>query len=159
MKFEKYKKKGGLTIDSAGLDTNVTLKAYNKDMKVKDTREVHNVTCNAGKVETALLLIGSGTAFDDVAIAEGATEAYTAGSTQLAGTIVDTQSAATSTDTTDVAGDTAKFVATFSIGDTYAIDSTGVFNSASDMLCATTFSDINLEDGDTLEITWKVDVD
>jgi len=158
-KFEKYLNKGGLNIDSEKIKANVDVKRYDANMELVDSREIHNVTTNAGKAETALLLVGAGTAFDDVAIAEGATEAFTAGSTQLAGTVRDTQSAATSVVTTDVAGDTAQFVATFSITGTWAIDNTGVFNSASDMLCATTFSDINLENGDTLEITWKVDVD
>ena len=158
-KFEKYLKSGGLNIDSEKIKANVDIKKYDANMNLVDTREVHNITTNAGKAETALLLVGAGTAFDDVAIAEGATEAFAATSTQLAGTVRDTQSAATSVITTDVAGDTAQFVATFSITDTWAIDNTGVFNAAGDMLCATTFSDINLENGDTLEITWKVDVD
>lgn len=159
-KFEKYlKDSGGLNIDSENISANVSVKRYDAEMNVLDERDIHNVTTNAGKAETALLLVGSGTAFDDVAIAEGATEAFTAGSTELAGTVRDTQSAATSVVTTDVAGDTAQFVATFSITGSWAIDNTGVFNAASDMLCATTFSDINVENGDTLEITWKVDVD
>ena len=159
-KFEKYlENKGSINIASENLESNVSVKAYDTNMNLKDEREIHNVTVNGGIAETASLLIGSGTAFTDVAIAEGATQAFTAGSTQLAGTVRATESAATSVATTDTAGDTAKFVTTFSITGTWAIDNTGVFNSGNTMLCATTFSDINLESGDTLVITWNVDVD
>lgn len=113
-----------------------------------------------GKAEVAELIVGAGTAFSNIAIGTGATQAFGADSTQLvAETARDT--ATTSTDTTDVTGDTAKFVHTFSFTATGTINESGVFNNSSggDMLCAQYISDINVESGDSLEVTYKLDID
>jgi len=71
------------------------------------------------------------------------------------------ESATLTTETTDVTGDTSQFVAAFSFTATGTINETGVFNHATtgDMLCAQFISDINVESGDSLEVTWKLDVD
>jgi hypothetical protein len=63
--------------------------------------------------------------------------------------------------TTDVTNDTAQLVATFSFTATLAITESGVFNasSAGTILCRQTFSAINVVSGDSLQITWKIDVD
>ncbi|MGV9141447.1 MAG: hypothetical protein ACOC1X_00755 [Promethearchaeota archaeon] len=117
-------------------------------------------TTNAGKAETAELIIGSGTAFSNIAIGSGATEAFSADDTELV-TEEQRETATTSTDTTDVSGDTSKFVASFNFSSSKTINESGVFNSDSDgdMLCAQYISDINVEDGDSLEVTFKVDID
>lgn len=113
-----------------------------------------------GKAEVAELIIGSGTAFDSIAIGTGATQAFGADSTQLVSETA-RQSATLTTTTTDTTGDTAQFVASFSFTASGTINETGVFNAATDgdMLCAQYISDINVESGDSLEVTWKMDVD
>lgn len=70
-------------------------------------------------------------------------------------------SATASLVTTDVTNDTAQLVATFSFTATLAITESGVFNasSAGTMLCRQTFSAINVVSGDSLQVTWKIDVD
>ena len=115
---------------------------------------------NTGKARVAELIIGSGTAFSNVAIGSGSTEAFAVGDTQLV-TEEDRDTATTSTDTTDVSGDTAKFVNTFSFVASKTINESGVFDADTDgtMLCAQYISDINVESGDSLEVTYKVDVD
>lgn len=63
--------------------------------------------------------------------------------------------------TTDVTNDTAQLVATFAFTATLAITESGVFNasSAGTLLCRQTFSAINVINGDSLQVTWKIDVD
>jgi len=115
---------------------------------------------NTGKAEVAELMIGAGTAFSNIAIGTGATQAFTAGDTAL-NTEDQRDTATTSTDTTDVSGDTAKLVHTFSFTGTKTINEIGVFNADTDgdMLFAQYISDINVESGDSLEVTAKGDVD
>lgn len=71
------------------------------------------------------------------------------------------KSATVSLVTTDVTNDTAQLVATFAFTATLAITESGVFNasSAGTLLCRQTFSAINVVDGDSLQVTWKIDVD
>ena len=114
---------------------------------------------NAGKAEVAELIIGSGTAFDSIAIGTGSTN-FAATSTQL-NNEYKRASATCSNVTTDVAGDTAQFVHNFSITESKTITEAGVFNHAStgDMLLAQTFSGISVSSGDSIQITAKCDVD
>jgi len=114
----------------------------------------------AGKAEVAELILGAGTAFSNIAIGTGATQAFGVGATQLVSETA-RGTATTSTDTTDETGDTAKFVYTFSFTASGTINESGVFNNSSggDMLCAQYISDINVESGDSLEVTYKLDID
>lgn len=114
---------------------------------------------NSGKAEAAELLVGAGTAFNNVAIGTGTTN-FAATSTQL-NNEYKRDTATTSTATTDVTGDTAQFVNTFSITESKAITEAGVFNAsaAGDMIAAQTFSAVNVASGDSLQITYKIDVD
>ena len=116
-------------------------------------------TTNAGMAEAAELLIGAGTAFSNIAIGTGTTN-FAATSTQL-NNEYKRDTATTSTDTTDVSGDTAKLVFTFSFTESKAVTEAGVFNndSAGDMIAAQTFSAVNVTNGDQLEITYKIDID
>jgi len=113
----------------------------------------------AGKAEAAELLVGAGTAFSNVAIGTGTTN-FAATSTQL-NNEYSRDTATTSTDTTDVTGDTAKFVKSFSFTESKAITEAGVLNNkaAGDLLAAQTFSAVNVASGDSLEITYKIDLD
>ena len=114
---------------------------------------------NEGKAEAAELLIGAGTAFDVVAIGTGTTD-FAATSTALNNEYA-RDTATTSTETTDVAGDTAQFVNSFSITESKAITEAGVLNedAAGIMLAAQTFSAVNVVSGDTLEISYRIDID
>ena len=65
--------------------------------------------------------------------------------------------------TTDVTNDTAQGVLSFSVTGTKAVAESGLFNhigtAVGTMLARQTFSAINVVNGDTLQITWKIDVD
>jgi hypothetical protein len=114
---------------------------------------------NAGMEETAKLLIGTGTAFSNIAIGTG-TDAFAATSTQLTNEYK-RDTATTSNVTTDVAGDTAQFVKTFTFTEAKAITEAGVLNAdtTGTLIAAQTFSAVNVDDEDSLEITYKIDVD
>lgn len=114
---------------------------------------------NAGLAEVANLTIGSGTAFTYLAIGTGTTGA------DVTDTALETETqrevATTSRVTTDVTNDTAQWVRTFSFTGTVAVTEYGVFNAASSgvLLARTVDSAINVNDGDSLEVTYKVDYD
>jgi len=114
---------------------------------------------NEGKELAAELLIGTGTAFSNVAIGTGTTN-FAATSTQLNNEYA-RDTATTSTVTTDVTGDTAQFVKTFSFTESKAVTEAGVLNAAATgiMIAAQTFSAVNVASGDSLEISYKIDVD
>jgi len=116
-------------------------------------------TTNAGMAEVAQLIIGAGTAFSNVAIGTGTTN-FAATSTQL-NNEYKRDTATTSNVTTDVSGDTAQFVKTFSFTESKAITEAGVFNADTngDMIAAQTFSAVNVSNGDSLQITYQIDVD
>jgi len=63
--------------------------------------------------------------------------------------------------TTDTTNDTAQLVTSFTITATLAVTESGAFNATptGTILCRQTFSAINVVSGDTLQITWKIDVD
>ena len=65
--------------------------------------------------------------------------------------------------TTDVTNDTAQGVLSFSVTGTKAVTESGFFNhigtATGTMLSHQVFSAINVVSGDTLQITWKIDVD
>ena len=106
---------------------------------------------------------GSYTAFDYIAVGTGTTAA-TAADTALGAEITDNgldRSVSTGTQITDAqANDTAQLVHSFSVTGTDAVTESGVFvaSSSGTMICRQTFSAINVADGDTLQITWKVKV-
>jgi len=114
---------------------------------------------NGGLAEVAELIMGSGVAFDSLAIGIGTTN-FEVTSTQLNNEYA-RASATASTETTDTTGDTAQFVHNFSFTETKAVTEVGVFNHATtgDMLAAQTFSAVNVVNGDSLQITYKADLD
>lgn len=132
-----------------------------------ETVETPNALTNTGFTEVAGLFCsdqsGSYTAFDYIAVGTGTTAA-TATNTQL-GT-EETQNGLTRAASTgtlvqvNVANDTAQLVKSFTVTGNVAVTESGVFNasSAGTMLCRQTFSAINVANGDTLQITWKVTV-
>ncbi|MCD6583644.1 MAG: hypothetical protein J7K71_03045 [Candidatus Omnitrophica bacterium] len=97
-------------------------------------------------------------AFTYVAIGTGTTSP--SASDTVLGNEVSRVSATVGRTTTSVTNDTATFDATFSFSSSYAITEAGIFNASSGgtMLARQTFSAINVASGDTLKISWKVQV-
>lgn len=134
-----------------------------------ESMQISNLIPTAGKALVAGRINGSGSpaAATYIGIGTGTTAAA-AGDTALeaeksasGGASTTHTSATASLVTTDTTNDTAQLVATFSITGTIAITESGVFNASADgtMLARQTFSAINVVSGDSLQLTWKIDVD
>lgn len=129
-------------------------------------RLLSNLTTTAGKAGFASRLNGSGSeaAFTFIAVGIGTTAANIADTT-LESEITDSgmaRAAATaSRTTTDTTNDTATLVKSFSVTGTKAVTESGVLNasSAGVLGCRQVFSALNVVNGDTLQITWNLDVD
>lgn len=129
-------------------------------------KKVSNMVTNAGKAAVAGLIIATGytDAFDYIEVGTGTTAAALTDTT-LETAITDSGLARVlatlSRVTTDVTNDTAQLTTTFSVSGTKAVTESGVFgaSSAGTMLARQVFSAINVVSGDSLTITWKIDVD
>ncbi|MHA1773846.1 MAG: hypothetical protein ACTSXO_06935 [Candidatus Heimdallarchaeota archaeon] len=153
--------------EKLGLVGWVEIKHRDKEGNLIQEVVTPNCLTNTGFAEVAGLITSdqasSHTAFDYIAIGTGTTAA-TATDTQLEAEITDAggaRTAATGTlDTVNVSNDTMKLVATFNFTGSKAVTESGVFNASSGgvMLCRQTFSAINVANGDSLEVTWKVTV-
>ena len=99
------------------------------------------------------IAVGTGTTAFNAADTTLETELATSGLSRAAGSV--------SLVTTDVTNDTAQIVVTYTVSGTAAVTESGVFNASSGptLLCRQTFSAINVVNGDSLQITWKIDVD
>lgn len=128
-----------------------------------ETKVVKNKIVNAGLALAAGLLNGSGSPTTPTYIAVGTgttavaatdttlqTESSTSGLSRAAATV--------SLVTTTVTNDTAQWVKSFSVTGSVAVTESGVFNASSNgtMLCRQTFSAVNVINGDTFQVTWKV---
>jgi hypothetical protein len=121
---------------------------------------------DAGKAGIASRINGSGgaAAFTFIAIGTGATAAA-AGDTTLQAEITTNggqrASCSVSLVTTDVTNDTAQCVVTYTFTGGFAVTESGYLNasSAGTLLSRQTFSAINVVSGDSLSVTWKIDVD
>lgn len=124
---------------------------------------IGNLITNAGFALAAGLLNGSGTPAAATYIAVGTgttaaavtdtalqTETATSGLSRAAGTV--------SLVTTTVTNDTAQILKSFSVTGTVAVTESGVLNAASTgtLLCHQVFTAINVVSGDTLQVTWKI---
>ena len=124
---------------------------------------IGNLITNAGFAGAAGRLMGSGApaAFTYIAVGTGTTaaavtdttlqtETATSGLSRVSGTV--------SLVTTTVTNDTAQVTNTFSVTGTVAVTESGVLNAASvgTLLCHQVFTAINVINGDSLAITWKV---
>ncbi|MCL5436059.1 MAG: hypothetical protein M1275_03180 [Patescibacteria group bacterium] len=124
---------------------------------------IKNLVTNAGFAGVASRINGAGSeaAFTYIAVGTGtnsATATDTALQTEVTGSGLARVSATASRVTTTVANDTAQLQTTFSVTGTVAVTESGVLNAASTgtLLCRQTFSAINVVNGDSLQITWKV---
>ena len=155
------------TKETVGMKGFIKIDHFDKAGKLIESVETPNTVVDVGFTEVAGLFCsdttGSYTAFDYIGVGTGTTAA-TATDTELKTEITDSglaRAASTGTLVTEnVAKDTAQFVHQFSVTDTQAVTESAVFNDASagTMLCRQTFSAINVANGDTLQITWKVTV-
>jgi hypothetical protein len=137
-----------------------------------DSRSVRNTIVNDGLAAVAGLIIQTGSTSPFTYLAIGtSTTAVSSTDTALYGELTTgggQRSLATlSRVTTDVTNDTAQLVHTFTFTTTgtYPITEAGVFNvvttssGSGAMLCRQIFTAINVVNTDTLEITYKLDVD
>ncbi len=130
------------------------------------SKTLANLIPTAGKAGVASRINGDGAeaAFTYLAVGTGAVAADAA-DTALGGEIVDSglaRAAATcSRVQTDTANDIAQLLKSWSVSGTKAVTECGAFNAASDgtMLGRQVFSAINVISGDTLQITYKFDID
>ena len=128
------------------------------------TRKViGNLITNAGFALAAGLLNGSGSpaAATYIAVGTNTTAAAvtdTALGTETATSGLSRAAATVSLVTTSVTNDTAQMTKTFSVTGTVAVTESGVLNASSTgtLLCHQVFSAINVVNGDSLAITWKV---
>ena len=152
-----------------GMRDRVILTVRDREGNVKqeyDSGWSENGITNAGMAEVAGLILTDvgGTAFDYIAIGTGTTP-FDPTQTALV-TEIKRKAGTGSRVTTTVTNDTAQLVTTFSSADTLsgtsAVTESGVFNAATagTMLCRQVFSalNINWDAGDTLQVTWKVQV-
>lgn len=131
--------------------------------QIKEGRYVHNLITSAGKAGAASRLNGSGAeaAFTYLAVGTGATAANvsdTALQTELATSGLSRVNATASRVTTSVTNDTAQLATTFSVSGSAAVTECGILNAASvgTLLCRQVFSAVNVVNGDSLTITYKV---
>lgn len=96
------------------------------------------------------IAVGTGTNAFSAADTTLQTETATSGLSRAQGTV--------SLVTTTQTNDTAQVTKTFTVTGTVAVTESGVLNASSSgtLLCRQTFSAINVVNGDSLQITWKV---
>jgi len=128
-----------------------------------NSRVIANLVTNAGFAGVASRINGSGAeaAFTFVAVGTGATAAAAADTTlqtETAASGLSRAAASASRVTTTQTNDTAQLVLTYTVTGTVAVTESGVLNAASSgvLLCRQVFSAINVVNGDSLQITWKV---
>jgi len=159
--------KQDLISEGAHLKGFIKIDHFDNSGKLIESVVTPNALTNVGFTEVAGLFCsdqaGSYTAFDYIAVGTGTTAA-TATDTQLV--TEETQNGLTRAAGTgtlvqvNVADDTCQILKSFTVSGSVVVTESGVFNDASTgtMLCRQTFSAINVADGDTLQITWKVTV-
>ncbi len=128
-----------------------------------DRKVVRNLVTNAGFALNAGLLCGSGSpaAVTYIALGTGTTAAAvtdTALQTEISTGGLARAAATVSLITTSVTNDTAQLLHTFSVTASFAITESGILNAtASGTLFAhQVFSVVNVNNGDNLQVTWKV---
>jgi len=132
----------------------------------KYSMNISNLITTKGKESVADLLgdVNTISAFDYIAVGTGTTAAAVTDTT-LETEITDSGMArAQGTNTlvtTDTTNDTLQCVKQFTVTGAKAVTESGVLNAASagSLLARQVFSAINVTNGDTLQITWKFDVD
>lgn len=145
---------------SATLKGSVVLERISANGEV-DVRANTNTVTNAGKAQVAGLILSdvAGTAFDYLALGTSST-APAASQTALGGFFASTAGTGTRT-TVSVTNDTAQLSCSFSIGSTATLREIGIFNATGGtgtMLARATFSDLAVNNGDTVNAVYKLQV-
>ena len=153
--------------EHVGMKGWIKIDHFDKSGSLIESVETPTVVVDKGFAEVAGLFCSDAaagfTAFDYIAVGTG-TSAATYTQTTLGTEITSAdlaRAASTGTvQTENVTGDTAQFVHQYSVTTTDAVTESAVFNAAAagTMLCRQTFSAINVANGDTLQITWRVTV-
>lgn len=142
--------------DSIKVKGDLTVKLYDQNGVVKDSREIPNVVVTNGKNYIASRM-NSNTAVIMSYMAVGSSStAAAAGQTALG-----TELGRVALDSASVADSTVTYTATFPPGTgTGTLVEAGIFNASTSgtMLCRTTFSSVSKAAGDTVVITWNVTV-
>lgn len=133
--------------------------------KIKEVRLSRNLVTNAGFAGIASRINGSGAEAAGTYLAVGTgTNAAAAGDTTLQTEITDSGlarvAATASRVTTTVTNDTAQLLTTFTVTGTKAVTEAGYLNasSAGVLFARSVFSAVNVVNGDSLQLTYKIKV-
>jgi len=141
--------------DNLKLRGDVAIVVKDKDGKVKDSREIHNLVVSAGLEYICSRMAGtSASVMSHMAVGSGTTAA-SAGQTDLVSALGSREALDSSTASTN----TITYVSSFEAGEgTGAVTEAGVFNASSGgtMLCRTVFAVVNKDADDTMSITWTI---
>lgn len=136
-----------------------------KDGKIKEVRLSRNLVTNAGFAGIASRINGAGSEAAATYLAVGTgTTAASASDTTLQTEITDSGlarvSATASRVTTTVTNDTAQLTTTFTVTGTKAVTEAGYLNasSAGVLFARSVFSAVNVVNGDSLQLTYKIKV-
>lgn len=151
------------TDDSFKMRGTIKFEIKNKEGVWRGTKYVRNLITTAGKAGAAAAINGSGfTAHHDyIATGTGTTAANVADTTletELAASGLTRAQGTASRVTTTVANDTAQVTKTFTVTGTVAVTEAGLLNASSSgvLLARQVFTAINVVNGDSLTITWKI---
>ena len=141
--------------DNLKLRGDVAIVVKDKDGKVKDSREIHNLVGSTGLEYICSRMAGtSASVMSHMAVGSGTTAA-SAGQTDLV-SILGSREAL---DSTSASSNTITYVSSFEAGEgTGAVTEAGIFNASSSgtMLCRTVFAVVNKDADDTMSITWSI---
>jgi len=141
--------------DNLKLRGDVAIVVKDKDGKVKDSREIHNLVVSAGLEYICSRMAGtSASVMSHMAVGSGTTAA-SAGQTDLVSALGSREALDSST----ASSNTITYVSSFEAGEgTGAVTEAGVFNASSGgtMLCRTVFAVVNKDADDTMSITWTI---
>jgi len=141
--------------DNLKLRGDVAIVVKDKDGKVKDSREIHNLVVSAGLEYICSRMAGtSASVMSHMAVGSGTTAA-SAGQTDL----VSILGAREALDSTSASSNTITYTSSFEAGEgTGAVTEAGIFNASSSgtMLCRTVFAVVNKDADDTMSITWTI---
>jgi hypothetical protein len=143
--------------DDIGLKGKIHIVHYGDERVVKEERDIENLIVTTGKVATAKRINGTDSLnpFTYVEIGTG-TATATAGDSALV-----TYYKEDAADCSYEASNKAKWISTFSFTESVSVTEAGIFNGAHSggtMLARQVFAVLNVENGDSIEITWTVTV-
>ena len=141
--------------DNLKLRGDVAIVVKDKNGKVKDSREIHNLVVSSGLEYICSRMAGTSASFmSHMAVGSGTTAA-SAGQTDLV-SILGSREAL---DSTSASSNTITYTSSFEAGEgTGAVTEAGIFNASSSgtMLCRTVFAVVNKDADDTMSITWSI---